>query len=193
MARNAWTSALVDEVLRVALMGTLVGAVVVAPNALIGLDKPMQKAFDLLDKRAQEREIKRVLAYMKSKKLLAENYQNGLEITTLGRLRLKRLEYDKLAIPTPEVWDGQWRIILFDIPENMHKTRRDFTIKLRLLGYKYLQQSVWIHPFESRREISAVCEKMEISRFVTYIVTTHIDHESVLIDRFKTLLTPEAK
>jgi DNA-binding transcriptional regulator PaaX len=187
MARNAWTSALVDEVLRLALAGTLVGAVILAPNALIGLDKPMKKAFDALDKRQQEREIARVLAYMKSKKLLAENYQNGLDITTLGRLRLKRMNYEKLVIPTPEIWDGQWRIVMFDIPEEMHKTRRDFTAKLRLLGYKYLQQSVWIHPFESRREIGVVCEKLGISKYVTYIVTAHIDHESILIDRFKTL------
>lgn len=85
------TSALVDEVLRLALMGAMVGAVVLAPNALIGLNKPMKKAFDALDKRAQERELARVVQYMKHKKLLAENYQNGLEITTLGRLRLKRM------------------------------------------------------------------------------------------------------
>ncbi|QQS19360.1 hypothetical protein IPL85_03665 [Candidatus Saccharibacteria bacterium] len=185
MARNAQTSALVDEILRLVIAGAVAGTMIVAPNALIGLNKPMRKAFDTLDKRAQEREIARVFAYMKSKKLLTENSQNGLEITTLGRLRLKRMDYEKLAIPTPKVWDGQWRIVMFDIPENMHMTRRDFTMKLRLLGYKYLHQSVWIHPFESRREISVVCEKMAISQFVTYIITAHIDHESVLIDRFK--------
>lgn len=190
MAKNAQTSALVDEILRLALAGSLVGAMVLAPNALIGLAKPMSKAFDLLDKREKEREIARVLAYMKSKKLLAENYQNGLEITTLGRLRLKRLDYEKLTIPVPNVWDGQWRLVMFDIPEHMHKSRRDFTSKLSLLGYKYLQQSVWIHPFESRREVSVVTERLEISRFVTYIVTAHIDHESILIDRFKTAFTP---
>ncbi len=182
-----------DEILKLALTGALVGTVMIAPNALIGLDKPMKKAFDALDKREREREIARVLAYMKSKKLLAENYQNGLEITTLGQLRLKRMDYEKLSIPTPEVWDGQWRIIMFDIPEEMHRTRRDFTAKLRLLGYKYLQQSVWIHPFESRREISVVCEKLNISKYVTYIVTTHIDHESVLIDRFKTIFQSDSK
>lgn len=184
------TSALVDEVLRLALMGAMVGAVVLAPNALIGLNKPMKKAFDALDKRAQERELARVVQYMKHKKLLAENYQNGLEITTLGRLRLKRMNYEKLTIPTPEVWDGQWRLVMFDIPENKRHTRRIFTTKLRLLGYKYLQQSVWVHPFESKQEIIAVCEKLQISQYVTYIVTAHIDHESVLIDRFKALLTP---
>lgn len=189
MAKNAKTSALVDEILRLALMGAMVSAVVLAPNALVGLNKPMKKAFDALDKRAQEREIERVLAYMKHKKLLAENYENGLEITTLGRLRLKRLDYEKLTITTPEVWDGQWRLVIFDIPEDMRRTRRVFTTKLSLLGYRHLQQSVWIHPFESRQAVTVVCEKLDISRFVTYIVTSHIDHESVLIDRFSTLLT----
>ena len=153
----------------------------------------MKKAFDALDARAKEREIARVLAYMKSRKLLAENYQNGLEITTLGRLRLKRMDYDKLAIPNPDAWDGQWRIVLFDIPEDMHRARRDFTAKIRLMGYQYLQQSVWVHPFESRREVSVVSEKLEVSKYVTYIVTSHIDHEGVLIDRFKTVFQTDSK
>jgi CRISPR-associated endonuclease Cas2 len=153
----------------------------------------MKRAFDTLDRRAQEREIARVLAYMRSKKLLAENYENGLEITTLGRLRLKRLEYDNLAILVPEVWDGQWRLVLFDIPEEQKRARRLFTDKIKQLGYRYLQQSVWVHPFESRREITLVAEKLDISRFVTYIITAHIDHEAVLIDRFKTVFAPEEK
>ncbi|MFZ2513925.1 MAG: hypothetical protein WAW63_05725 [Candidatus Saccharimonadales bacterium] len=193
MAKNAQTSALVDAVLRTAVFGTALTALVLAPNALIGLEGPMKRAFDALDKRAQEREIARVLAYMRSKKLLAENYENGLEITTLGRLRLKRLEYDKLAIPVPEVWDGQWRLVLFDIPEEQKRARRLFTDKIKQMGYRYLQQSVWVHPFESRREITLVAEKLDISRFVTYIITAHIDHEAVLIDRFKTVFAPEGK
>ena len=193
MAKNAQTSALVDAVLRTAVFGTALTALVLAPNALIGLEGPMKRTFDALDRRAQEREIARVLAYMRSKKLLAENYENGLEITTLGRLRLKRLEYDKLAIPVPEVWDGQWRLVLFDIPEEQKRARRLFTDKIKQLGYRYLQQSVWVHPFESRQEITLVAEKLDISRFVTYIITAHIDHEAVLIDRFKTVFALEEK
>ncbi|QQS18000.1 hypothetical protein IPL68_05105 [Candidatus Saccharibacteria bacterium] len=191
MAKNAQTSALVDAVLRTVVFGTALTALILAPNALIGRDGPMKRAFDALDKRAQEREIARVLAYMRSKKLLAENYQNGLEITTLGRLRLKRLEYEKLFIPIPEVWDGQWRLVLFDIPEEHKRERRLFTDKIKQLGFRYLQQSVWVHPFESRQEITLVTEKLEISRYVTYIITSHIDHEAVLIDRFKSAFTPE--
>ncbi|MFZ1248849.1 MAG: CRISPR-associated endonuclease Cas2 [Candidatus Saccharimonadales bacterium] len=191
MAKNAQTSALVDAILRMAVMGTALSAIVLAPNALIGLDKPMRRALGALDRREREREIARVLTYMRSQKLLAENYENGLEITTLGRLRLKRMEYEKLTIPVPEVWDGQWRLVLFDIPEDHKRVRRLFTDKLKQLGYKYLQQSVWVHPFESRPEITLVCEKLDISRFVTYIITAHIDHEAALIERFKQAFTPD--
>lgn len=190
MARNQETSAMVDAILRALAVGGALSAIAIAPNMVIVLDKPMRRAFEKLDKRAQEREMARILGYMRRNKLIAKNYENGLEITRQGRRRLKKANYDNLKIAVPENWNGQWHIVLFDIPTERNLARRSFTEKMQHLGFKYLQQSVWIHPFPCRAEIEVVCETLDISRFVTYIETNHIDHQDKLIKRFSNLLKP---
>lgn len=188
MARNQTTSAMVDAILRALAVGGVLSAIVIAPNMLIALDKPMRLAFEALDKRAQDREMARLLNYMRRNKLIADNYENGLEITREGRRRLKKANYDSLKITTPQKWDGQWHIVLFDVPTERNLARRSFTEKMQRLGFKYLQQSVWVHPFPCKAEIEVVCEALDISKYVTYIVTNHIDHEDKLMKRFSNLI-----
>ncbi len=188
MARNQTTSAFVDAILRTLAVGGALSIVAIAPNMVIALDKPLRAAFEKLDKRAQERELTRVLGYMRRNKLIADNYQNGLEITREGKRRLKKANYDNLKISIPDEWDGQWHMVLFDIPTERNLSRRSFTEKMQNLGFKYLQQSVWIHPFPCWAEIEVVCETLDISKYVTYIETNHIDHQDKLIKRFHNLL-----
>ena len=59
------TAALVDGLLKFVLVGGVISATMLAPNALVALDKPLQKILKKLDVRQQERELKRVLHYMK--------------------------------------------------------------------------------------------------------------------------------
>jgi phenylacetic acid degradation operon negative regulatory protein len=42
-------------------------------------------------------------------------------------------------------WDGKWRMILFDLPTNRQTVRQQLLRWLRLNGFGYLQNSVWIH------------------------------------------------
>lgn len=52
-------------------------------------------------------------------------------------------------------WDGKWRIVIFDIPEEKRIVRNLFRRNLKKWGFKHLQKSVWI----SKRR---VFEKLEI-------------------------------
>lgn len=191
MARNDTTSAIIDGVLRFIVAGGVLSAVVIAPNVIQALDKPTRKLFSVLDKRAQERELRRVMNYMRRRGLLAEDYEHGLEITNAGRERLERADFEQLEIIAPPVWDRQWRLVLFDVPQSQHLARMMLTSKLQSLGFQLLQQSVWIHPYPCRREIEMVCERYDLSKYVTYIETGHIDHEEHLVKRFSSVLAGE--
>ena len=50
-------------------------------------------------------------------------------------------------------WDGRWRLLLFDLPEQQHHLRLNLWRWLRQQRFGYLQQSVWIVP----DAISDVC------------------------------------
>ena len=43
-----------------------------------------------------------------------------------------------------ENWDGKWRIVIFDIPEQKRIIRNLFRRNLKKWGFKHLQKSVWI-------------------------------------------------
>ena len=65
-------------------------------------------------------------------------------LTALGRLRV-------LGGRDPEErwarnWDGQWRMVLFDVPAGLNAQRERLRRYLRDKGFGYLQYSVWITP-----------------------------------------------
>lgn len=188
MPRKTDRSVLIDNVLRLAALGGLTVAVLLAPNAVQMFDKPLQKYFKKLDEQDRERELRRALAYMKHYRLITENYEHGLVLTTKAKQRLEKLNFDEISITAPKHWDKMWRIVFFDIPEPQKGNRDAFAAKMRLIGFKVLQRSVFVHPFPCRNEVSRVAEHFRVSRFVSYIETPHIDNEPALIHRFKNLL-----
>jgi phenylacetic acid degradation operon negative regulatory protein len=116
-----------------------------------------------------------------------DNYEHGLVLTARGRKRAEQTDISNLRIPTPAAWDGNWRITLFDIPEQ-YKVKRNFlSRKLRQIGCQQLQRSVWIHPFPYREELEAITVAYDLQQYVTYMETNYIDAEAKLIERFTAL------
>lgn len=187
MARNDTTSAIIDSLLQVLIVGGLLATTLAAPNAIQALDKPLTRYFKVLDKRTREREYRRVLRYMKKQGLIkysTEDYEHGIQITKAGIKRAKQADLDRMNIVRPKSWDEKWRIVFFDIPETDKQARDHFTGKLKALGFRKLQRSVWVHPFPCRDEIATVTHQYDVSRFVTYIETSFIDSQEKLKVRF---------
>ena len=45
-------------------------------------------------------------------------------------------------------WDGRWRFVVFDVPEDYRKLRDGLRKTLRFIGFKKLQASVWVFLFD---------------------------------------------
>lgn len=185
MSKNEITSKLLDETLRLAVMGGVLGAVIVLPNILVSLDKPLQKYYDSYDKRQRAREARRIVYYMKEQGYLSGSYDHGLTITSKARKRLEQLDFDTLEIFAPVKWDHTWRMVIYDIPENHKNGRFALATKLRLLGFFQLQRSAWIHPFPCQDIVANVCLTHKISKYVSYMEVINIDNEGLLIQRFR--------
>jgi len=50
-------------------------------------------------------------------------------------------------------WDGVWRAIIFDVPEKKRYQRNSLRRELRSMGFKELQHSIWITPFDVENEL----------------------------------------
>ncbi len=188
MVTNRYTSAIVDAFLRVLITGGTISVALIAPNSLLFLDKPVGKYLNKLDKRSRERELDRILLYMRKKKLvdysLTESYQHGIVVTSAGKKRAQNADFDSMEIKKPKRWDGRWRLVFYDIPEAKKATRNLLKIKLQDLGFCLLQRSIWIYPYPCRKEIERVALHYQVNKYVTYVEIQYIDNENLLKKKF---------
>lgn len=187
MAKNDTTSAIIDGLLKFMVAGGLIATVVVTPNAVQALDKPLKAFFDKMDERQRQREWRRILVYMQKKRLVTKDYEHGIGITEAGRQRAEQADFDQLTIKKPARWDKKWRVVLYDIPERLKVGRNALTAKLRHLGFYQLQRSVWVHPFPCHKEIEAVTLVFGVEKYVSYLETGFIDKQKLLIKKFHQL------
>src|SRR3972149_5068683 len=106
------------------------------------------------------------------------------ELTKEGRLLLERRRIEDLKIQKPLAWDGKWRMVMFDIPENLRKARNALRDKLRHLGFHSLNLSVWVYPHECKDEINAVVAYYDVGKYVRYARTDYFDGMERVCARF---------
>lgn len=193
-SKRETTQAIIDGLLKFLATGGFLTTALILPNSAQIFDKPLDELIKTLDKRAQNRELNRIIRYMKHQGLVhyrAKDYENGMVLTKAGRQRLQQRNYETLHIPHPHAWDRKWRLVFFDIPEEQRMHRVSLTQKLRLLGFQQLQQSIWIHPFPCRPEVEAITETIGVRKFVTYVEIFEIDNNKALRQRFSKILTKQ--
>lgn len=82
-----------------------------------------------------------------------KNHQISIFLTEEGKKKAGRFQIDSLKINKPKKWDGKWRIVIFDIIQLENFKRNAFRGKLEELGFKCMQKSVWVHPYQCQDEI----------------------------------------
>src|SRR3989344_4937309 len=77
----------------------------------------------------------------------AEMYDSGQQdyarITKKGRVKLNSISLEQGDALIPTVWDGFWRIILLDLPENRKSERESLRYLLKKAGFVCLKNSAW--------------------------------------------------
>ena len=74
-------------------------------------------------------------------------------------------------------WDGRWFMVFFDVPE-IEKQKREFLRKyLKKLGFYQYQKSVYIFPFECKKEVGLIKKIVEAAKYMKYIIAEEIEEE----------------
>ncbi len=100
-----------------------------------------------------------------------------MEITEKGNKQVLKYKIDEIKITRPKKWDGNWRIIAFDIPERHRRARRALTQKLKEMEIYPLQKSVFICPFECKNEIDFVGEFFNVRKFIHHFTAQKLDEK----------------
>lgn len=75
-------------------------------------------------------------------------------LTKKGEEEAGKYQINEMYIKKQKRWDKKWQVIIFDIPEN-HRIKRDlFRGKLKEMGFRQLQKSVWVCPYPCQKEIN---------------------------------------
>ena len=129
----------------------------------------------------KERVLTRTLSYLRDKKFVAIEEKEEKIILVLsdkGKRKVQEYDFDEMTLPRKRRWDGQWHLVIFDIPHKKKGAREALREKFRDLGMVMLQKSVWVWPYECRNEIHLIQAMFELNgNEVNYIVADYIEEE----------------
>lgn len=115
--------------------------------------------------------------------------KNGIttiKLTSSGKEKIKKYEIENLEIEKPKIWDGKWRIIIFDIPISKNKSREYLRRKIKNLGFYKLQASVFVYPYPCFEVVSFIRDFFGVSTEVEYLEAEKIESQNKLIGYFFT-------
>ncbi|MFH1170487.1 MAG: CRISPR-associated endonuclease Cas2 [Candidatus Vogelbacteria bacterium] len=165
-------------ILATLVLGGVVALAVVAPNAVQLLKYVIKDGCQKRNRLAYTRRVANSLV----DKGMVVKIKNGrgqtlLRITREGREELKRYLTQELKIEKPRRWDEKYRLIIFDIKEVRRKVRDELRKWLEHLGFKKLQNSVWVYPYECREVIVLLKSQFKIGQDVLYITADEIEND----------------
>jgi predicted transcriptional regulator/CRISPR/Cas system-associated endoribonuclease Cas2 len=156
-----------------------------------GFSKSFQKRIEI-DDYFQERELDKAnfskkIRYLRKAGLIRKFYESKeayIELTEKGIERLESLTMIELNINRPDTWDKKWRIVMFDIPEKEKNLRNIIRGKLYRLGFRQVQKSVFVYPFECTKEINMICEYYGGRGYLKYLIAEIFEGEDSIIKEF---------
>jgi len=173
-----------EAVLTIGAILGIAAVTVVAPNALqlIGKARWVRRTYkNILSKDSEQRQkITRTFYYLKRRGLVelipkGENYI--MKLTEKGQKKVAEMNLRALKIEPEKRWDGSWWIAIADIPTELRSQANLFRGKLKELNVYTLQRSVWIYPFNPRKELAFIASLYGLDRYLTVFKATELETE----------------
>lgn len=167
----------VKEILLILAAGTLISAALLMP----GLGRVIRPNIWKGNGYRKDR-LRQVLNRLKNRKIIeVVETKDGpvVRITQNGITKALKYKLENMEIKR-KTWDGKWRVIVFDIPEENKKARDEFRTRLKGAGFYPLQKSVFVHAFPCFDEIEFLRQIYGVDIDVTYIEAQKIeDHDNL--------------
>lgn len=126
------------------------------------------------------------IAYYLSKKGLIKyvdkNNRRFIKLTRNGQLEALLA---KTRLPmAQQKWDGKWRVIIFDIPEESRDKRDMFRLLLKRNNFIRLQGSVFISPYPLSREALQYLRQSGLIDYIRIFKVEEMDDDRDLKKKF---------
>lgn len=98
-------------------------------------------------------------------------------LTIAGKKKATTLQLESDTSLLPH-WDGQWRIILLDLPESRKSERESLRYLLKKAGFVCLKNSAWVSPFPLEHLFKNIKKDLGLTTEMMIMTTTHLDPET---------------
>ncbi len=99
-------------------------------------------------------------------------------LTKEGKKKVHSLKLYSDTTLVNTTWDGFWRIILLDLPENRKSERESLRYLLKKAGFVCLKNSAWISPFPFEHLFTNIKKDLGLTTEMMIIVTELVDEET---------------
>lgn len=110
--------------------------------------------------------------------VFSSEHNQYLRLTKEGKQKLNNIALECEASLVSTTWDGYWRIILLDIPEERKNEREALRYLLKKAGFICLKNSVWISMYPYENLFINIKNDLNLSSEMMIIVTDKIDKET---------------
>ena len=127
-------------------------------------------------KRINDLERRNYIEVIKNKR----GVEGGIKLTIKGKMEIIKYKI-KLNLEKPK-WDGKWRAVCWDIPELKRKDRDYLRRLLKWVGFKEMQKSFWIFPFDVKEEFTELIKlyKVELAGDIRFLIIEDIEDDKDL-------------
>jgi hypothetical protein len=172
-----------EILLKIAEVGILTIPVLSSPYFLHKIAKKYFK--NKIDERAR-----RIRLLEKRRLLDIEELKDGsvkVILTRMGKKIIHQYKIEELRIEKPLKWDGRWRIVIYDIPQNLRRASNAFSRKIRSMGLYQLQKSIWVYPYDCLSELEFLCAVFDLplEDCILYFKTEELPKEKQIRKFFK--------
>ncbi len=99
-------------------------------------------------------------------------------LTKEGRKKINMMKLDNDISLVNTSWDGFWRIILLDLPENRKSERESLRYLLKKAGFVCLKNSAWISPYPYEYLFTNIKKDLGLTTEMIIFTTNNIDEIS---------------
>lgn len=103
-----------------------------------------------------------------------------IRITDRGKKRVLQYDLAHLSFARSAAWDGQWRLVFFDISEIERSKRDKLRYYLQQLGMEKMQESVFVSPYDVFDQVEYIREVLEVPNGVKLAKLSWIENQDEL-------------
>lgn len=109
---------------------------------------------------------------------ISSSQNEYVRLTKEGKKKINSLKLDSDTTLVNTSWDGYWRIILLDVPEERKSERESLRYLLKKAGFVCLKNSAWISPFPFEHLFTNIKKDLGLTSEMMIIVTELVDEET---------------